>query len=48
MSNEREYQSHKRDLIDAAKELGIHLPEGQVEEKLRNIQARAPRNTTCR
>lgn len=41
MNDEREFQNHKRDFIEALSELGIQLPEARVEEKLRHTQARA-------
>jgi len=41
LNDEREFQEHKRAFIDVTKELGINIPATRVEEKLRNIQARA-------
>ncbi len=40
MSDEREFQEHKRDLLAAAENLGVPLTESQVETRLRYVQAR--------
>jgi hypothetical protein len=41
VADEREFRQHKQDFMEAAKELGLTIPEPQAEEKMRNLQARA-------
>jgi hypothetical protein len=41
VTDEQEFQEHKRDFLAAAGELGLALSGSEVEEKLRNVQARA-------
>ena len=41
MTDDQEFQQHKRDFLAAAAKLGLDLPDADVEEKLRNTQARA-------
>jgi len=39
MNDERDYQRHKREYLDALKGLGLELSDAEVEVKLRRTQA---------